>query len=250
MTHGPAEKSAFVRIGDFFFKWRNFVFPLVLLAFLVLFRPADSLFGSRALDAVRDLLAIGVILAGLGVRFATIGWAYIVRGGKGKKVYAEGLVTDGYFGMCRNPLYVGNLLIAVGTAFLHGHPVVTLVGTVVFIYVYVAIVAAEEFFLRGKFGAAYDAYCAEVPRWLPRLSRHADVTKGMSFSLRRSIYADFPTIFNVLIAIMVVQNVQAYTTSAWADYRPVLNGSLAALAVLSVLAVVLAVMKRRDRRTG
>src|SRR6267143_2356057 len=34
---------------------------------------------------------------------------------------------------------------------------------------YRAIIAAEEEFLRSRFGAEYDAWCARVPRFWPRL---------------------------------------------------------------------------------
>ena len=45
----------------------------------------------------------------------TIGYEYIVRGGRQGKVYAEDLVQGGVFAHSRNPLYLGNLLIIVGS---------------------------------------------------------------------------------------------------------------------------------------
>jgi hypothetical protein len=44
--------------------------------------------------------------------------AYIVRGGKEGKPYAEGLVTRRNFNHCRNPLYVGNILMLLGVGIL------------------------------------------------------------------------------------------------------------------------------------
>ena len=58
----------------------------------------------------------GAIVALLGgvVRGVTIGFVYIVRGGRDGKAYADGLVREGIFAHSRNPMYVGNILMAVG----------------------------------------------------------------------------------------------------------------------------------------
>jgi len=207
-------KTPLIRIGDFFFKWRDKAFPLILILALLFFAPATTLFGSTSLDTTRDWLAIAVIILGLVVRFSTIGWAYIVRGGVNKEVYADKLVVSGYFGMCRNPLYVGNLLIAVGIWLLHGHWVVMLGGTGLFLLIYISIVAAEEHFLRAKFGADFDSYCASVSRWIPNLSRHSEVTKGMQFSFLRSLVNDYGTIATALLTIVVLQLVETYRSSS------------------------------------
>lgn len=228
-----ADKGPIVRIGDFFFKWRNYAFPVILLALFVGFRPAHTLFGSVAADRVRDWVAIGVVLAGLAVRFMTIGWAYIKRGGKQKKVYADTLVTSGYFGLCRNPLYVGNLMIYAGTFLLHGHPVVMVAGTALFLFIYICIVAAEEHFLRAKFGPEYDAYCARVARWVPDLSRLSRVTEGMSFSLNRAIVKDYTTIVNTVLSVIVVMLLERYW---WADHATFVQ----ALKVAGVILVAMA----------
>ncbi len=65
-------------------------------------------------------IIIGLIItvSGQVIRGATIGLAYIIRGGKNKKVYAEDLVTTGIFAHCRNPLYVGNILMLAGVGVL------------------------------------------------------------------------------------------------------------------------------------
>jgi len=204
------DKSALIRIGDFFFKWRNQVFPVILLALFLAAPPRAALFGSVTADTIRDWLAGVVVLAGLGLRFATIGWAYIKRGGHHKKVHADTLVTAGYFGLCRNPLYLGNLMIYAGLFVLHGDPVVMILGIALFAAIYLSIVAAEEHFLAARFGAAYGAYCRDVPRWLPVMSRHATVIKGMEFRLKRAVTKDYPTIFNTGLALIVIEMLEHY----------------------------------------
>src|SRR5437773_7797155 len=97
-----------VRIGNFLFRYRNGIFPAVLV---LLFVNSPKLF---PLDTVAVVLGLAVALTGQLLRAVTIGLAYIIRGGKKREVYAEALVQGGVFAHCRNPLYVGNLLVVLG----------------------------------------------------------------------------------------------------------------------------------------
>jgi protein-S-isoprenylcysteine O-methyltransferase Ste14 len=117
---------------------------------------------------------------------AVVGYAYIIRGGKNRQVYAEDLVTGGFFNHSRNPLYVGNLLILLGPAAHMERTAAYLVGVPFFLIGYSAIVAAEEAFLRRKFGAQYDAYAARVTalgEYVSRL-RHVDARHGVQLATR------------------------------------------------------------------
>ncbi|HET9160082.1 MAG TPA: isoprenylcysteine carboxylmethyltransferase family protein, partial [Caulobacteraceae bacterium] len=128
-------------------------------------------------------------------------------GGVKKKVYADNLVTDGIFGVVRNPLYVGNGLIYVGVYLMHGHPVTMAVGILAFLFAYQCIVYAEENYLRGKFGPGFDDYCADVPRWLPRLGRLGASIEGMQFNLQRTIFYEYTAAAN---AVMLLTATWAY----------------------------------------
>ena len=105
-----ASPSGLLAYGDFFFRHRNTLFPLVLAALCVVFPPRLA-GGSLEFDRWLDLAGLAVVLAGQALRAAVIGFAYIKRGGRNKRVHAASLVTTGLFGVCRNPLYLGNLLI-------------------------------------------------------------------------------------------------------------------------------------------
>ncbi len=108
-----------VSIGNFFFKYRNWIF---ILFYGALFIPSCRFFLRTILGEHYYIwpIAIGLIITSLGqlIRGLTIGLAYIVRGGKEGKPYAEGLVTEGIFTHCRNPLYVGNILMLLGVGIL------------------------------------------------------------------------------------------------------------------------------------
>jgi protein-S-isoprenylcysteine O-methyltransferase Ste14 len=194
-----------ITIGNFFFRFRNQVFPLLIVALFLLAPPPLQLMGSTATERAKDFLALLIILGGLALRATVIGFAYIQRGGLNKRVYAKDLVTEGMFGVCRNPLYVGNMLVYAGIFLLHGDPLVTVVGIALFAFIYQCIVYAEEAFLEAKFGDAYRAYCLDVPRWRLRLSRFAVSTEGMTFNIRRVIAKDYSTVASTCIAVLATE---------------------------------------------
>jgi len=76
------------------------------------------------------------------------------------------LVTDGPYRFSRNPIYVGFAITYVGLAvamdswFALGLLFPCLLAVDRF------VIAREERYLAAKFGAAYQAYCARVRRWL------------------------------------------------------------------------------------
>jgi protein-S-isoprenylcysteine O-methyltransferase Ste14 len=79
------------------------------------------------------------------------------------------LVTSGPNALTRNPMYVGmaGLLAAHALVRRGWLPVLPLAAFVAVIDR--SQIRAEEAALRQLFGPDYDAYCAEVPRWLPGL---------------------------------------------------------------------------------
>lgn len=195
--------SALIRYGNFLFKWRNTLFPIITIGLLVGIRPGVP-GASHATDLWSDVLGLAIVLGGAALRGLVVGMEYIKRGGLDKKVYANTLVTGGMFAHCRNPLYVGNLLIVFGSFVIHGNPWVVLVGGGYFIVSYIAIVAAEEHFLRGKFGAEYDAYCASTPRWTIRLGGIGQTLGDHVFNWRRVIIKEYTTDATAILTILLV----------------------------------------------
>lgn len=238
-------KSAFVRIGDFFFKFRNFLFPLALIPVFFTYSPAEEYFGSRSAETASDWVAVLLVLAGLAMRGAVIGYAYIKRGGLNKQVYADTLVTEGFFSASRNPLYVGNMLIYMGIFLMHGNVAVFLGGSLVMYGIYSSIIAAEEYFLRNKFGAQFDAYCATTPRWLPLWRRIRAATSEMEFNWKRWLVKDYSTVANSFIALVAVEGLQEWKESGQSvDSLPLAYLAIIIALILAALSISFAKKRR------
>ncbi len=194
-----------IKIGNFFFKYRNILF---IFLYLLLFVPSPDLFSPKLFGdhywIWPILIGLFITISGQAIRGATIGLAYIVRGGKEGKVYAEDLVTTGIFHHCRNPLYVGNVLMLFGVGVLANSLIYTFVVMPVFFFIYQAIVLAEENFLRSKFGESFNAYCKRVNRWVPNFAHIADTFSSMEFKWKRWILKEYNTQLVWLVGITMI----------------------------------------------
>lgn len=148
--------STFEKLGEVLFRLRDYTpIPLVLLALLF------------AKPTVESLVA-GFLLALLGEFVRTYGVAFIGTISRTRSYSNGQLVKEGPFGLLRNPLYFGNLLLSLGLSIMPGVWWLPFVSFVVFYAQYIPIVAWEEMKLTRIFGEAYANYQREVPnRWFP-----------------------------------------------------------------------------------
>ncbi len=207
-----------IAVGSFFFRFRNWIFPLVMLCALLLATPRYS-FGSLETDWIADSLGLVMILAGQMLRIVTIGYDYIRRGGRDGQVYAEGLVQGGVFAHCRNPLYLGNILMAMGFLVVLGHGGLILVGVPAVILVYIAIVAAEEDYLAGQFGDLYADYCQRANRWLPSWKGFRESVASMRFNWQRVLVKEYNTIFASLAGLLFIQTMTRVAEGEMSEQR-------------------------------
>jgi protein-S-isoprenylcysteine O-methyltransferase Ste14 len=202
-NQAPTSTGIMSRMGKFFFRYRNGLFPLIFLVLALLLRPALFL-GHEKLDLFVTYIGILLALAGGLVRMLTIGLVYIRRGGKDYKVYAKGLVTDGIYAHVRNPMYVGNLLIAIGICLIHGSPWLYAGAFPFFLLVYISIVAEEERFLVSAFGEGYLTYCQSVPRFWPDLRGISRTFGNYQFNWRRVLKKEYGTTCALLATVYVL----------------------------------------------
>lgn len=227
-----------VRIGNFLFHYRNGLFPL---AFVLLLWKGRPIFGN---DLVAAGVGFGVALTGQVLRAVTIGLDYIIRGGRNRQVYAERLVTGGLFSHCRNPLYVGNLLILAGVGLASNSLIFMVVGLPFFLFAYRAIVAAEENFLRQKFGQEFGDYCARVHRFLPNFSGLGKTVRGMEFNWRRLIVKEYGSTFVWTAGLLALVMKNLWMSGGYPARSPLLVGLAAALACVIVAYCVARYLKK------
>lgn len=78
------------------------------------------------------------------------------------------LVIEGLYRYVRNPMYVGVLLVIFGHFLWFGYWFILAYAAVVFTAFSTFVIFYEEPHLRKTFGSAYEGYCKQVPRWIPR----------------------------------------------------------------------------------
>jgi protein-S-isoprenylcysteine O-methyltransferase Ste14 len=121
--------------------------------------------GWRWIAAVPSVLGFAVALRCIW----DFGWTG--RGTPAPMAPPQRLVVVGFYRYVRNPMYVGFLVGWAGLWVIFGRAnrtaltvaLVAVVGVALFVQLY------EEPTLRRKFGAAYEEYCRNVPRWIPRM---------------------------------------------------------------------------------
>jgi protein-S-isoprenylcysteine O-methyltransferase Ste14 len=193
----------FQRSGNWLFRWRAVPPVLALLVLLLHLENFHYLFDSKRAD---DLWQLGCLLvAGLGLALRT----YVVghtpkdtSGRNAREQRAASLNTSGLYSVVRHPLYVGNFLIYLGTVAFTHDPWPALVCLLGFWLYYERIMAAEEAFLRERFGAQFEEWASVTPAFVPkwRLWR----TPDLPFSLRNVLRREYNNVFSVLLAMFLL----------------------------------------------
>ena|SRR5205809_136571 len=79
------------------------------------------------------------------------------------------LVVTALYHYVRNPMYISVVSLIVGQGLLLGNIRVLEYGVLVWLAFHLFVLLYEEPALRSTFGAEYEIFCANVPRWIPRL---------------------------------------------------------------------------------
>ena len=80
------------------------------------------------------------------------------------------LVIKGFYRYVRNPMYVAVIAVILGQALLFGDVRVFEYALFAWLVAHLFVLAYEESTLRKTFGAEYESFRANVPRWIPRLT--------------------------------------------------------------------------------
>lgn len=127
------------------------------------------------------------------------------------------IVAEGPYSISRNPLYVFSLLAVFGIGLQTGSLIVALVLSMTTFLVFRWVIRKEEHLLRTAFGAAFDAYCDNVPRFWPRphLWRSPE-----------QITTDLPGLWRTLrdgapyfLAVPLFEGIEAMQQAGWIHVR-------------------------------
>ena len=83
---------------------------------------------------------------------------------------ARHLVITGLYRYVRNPIYVAVVSTILGQGLIFGNIQLLEYGGGLWLFFHLAVLIYEEPTLRATFGSEYAAFCAEVPRWIPRFT--------------------------------------------------------------------------------
>jgi protein-S-isoprenylcysteine O-methyltransferase Ste14 len=230
-----------IKIGNVIYHNRNLLFPVF---YLLLFVPSPEVFNNPLLAMV---IGFAVTITGQIIRIVTIGLKYIIRGGKNRRVYAEDLITDGIFAHCRNPLYVGNILILAGLGIASNSLLFMAVCIPVFLFFWQAIVLAEENFLRNKFGEPYNEYCLAVSRWFINPKGLSETMQSMQFNWGRVLRREHNSAFYWMMgaAGLVMKHFLVHTNQF--DFKTNRIYFIVAFALLICLFVFVRILKTKGR---
>lgn len=81
------------------------------------------------------------------------------------------LVVTGLYRYVRNPMYVAVVSTILGQGLLFGNVILLAYGGLVWFLMHLFVLVYEEPTLSASFGAEYNSFCLEVPRWIPPVAR-------------------------------------------------------------------------------
>jgi protein-S-isoprenylcysteine O-methyltransferase Ste14 len=116
----------------------------------------------EAMFETLEIIGIACVIGAVLGRF----WSILYIGGHKNQT----IMRDGPYSICRHPLYLFSTIGVLGFGFMLGSIVVTAILGALTLAILAITAQKEEAFLRHQFGPAYDAYAADVPMLLPRLS--------------------------------------------------------------------------------
>ena len=129
------------------------------------FRPA--LFG---VDLTRIFGGILIIAGAPGIVDSFARFALEGLGTPAPIAPPQKLVVSGLYRYVRNPIYIALVAVIFGQALLFGDWRLVWYGAPLWLFFHVVVVIFEEPALKETFGAEYERFRSNVPRWIPRLT--------------------------------------------------------------------------------
>jgi protein-S-isoprenylcysteine O-methyltransferase Ste14 len=151
--------------------FRTLIFTILVPGFWTVAMPYWILpRGTRVDLGVAGLFGLLLMAGGAALYVATAFWGFALRG-RGTPAPIDPpktLVVEGPYRVVRNPMYSAVASVVMGEALLFQSVALGELAVALFAGAMVFVLFYEEPALRRKFGAEYEAYCRQVPRWIPR----------------------------------------------------------------------------------
>ena len=152
------------------------IFTIVVPGSVTVWIPLYWLFPwlRRAVTPNHGLQAIAtalILIGGWGYFWCALDFVFRGRGTPAPIDPPQVLVVQGLYKYTRNPMYVSVLTVLAGEYVLYRSAIFLEYLVLVALGFFVFVLLYEEPALTRKMGAAYERYCEEVPRWIPRFWR-------------------------------------------------------------------------------
>ena len=141
------------------------------------------IFGQFAFTAISILLTcifdfqfpitggISLLCKGIGVLLIACGLYMDISAKFKAKIFASveenKLITDGIYGIVRNPVYSFALLSCTGAVLIANNLVLLIVPVICWLYMTIFLIHTEEKWLRELYGQEFISYCQRVNRCIP-----------------------------------------------------------------------------------
>jgi protein-S-isoprenylcysteine O-methyltransferase Ste14 len=153
MSRSTPPRTRWVGVGQWLFRNRGWL-PVPLLALCV-----------YATGGIGWWTGAGLLTVLLGWAIRLWSVAHIGPESRTRGDEVARLTYTGPFELCRNPIYVGNLVMYLGFGLMTQVPAMAAIVTLPMMVHYSLIVRWEEWNLECRLGEAYRSYLNRVPRW-------------------------------------------------------------------------------------
>ena len=181
---------------------------------MVLFSLKDYSYfcGNRSSDLIWKIVCLLISLSGLFVRIITVGYIYPGTSGRNTKYQeADNLNTSGIYSVVRNPLYLGNIIMYMGTVFVAQNIALAAAVLAILLFYYERIIYTEECFLAEKYGAKYAEWANNTPLLVPDFAKYRK--SDLKFNWKLVLRKEFSGVFAVAAVFFMLDSTSNFFVS-------------------------------------
>ncbi len=146
--------------------WPPMIYVATFIVALALQWALPIVRADKLLAGLPKLVGLGIVVVGLALDLAAMWRLHVHETAIMPNSRASSLVTDGVYGLSRNPIYLGNAIVLLGAALGLRWTWLLIALPAACYAVNQLAVEREEQHLSANFGAQWDAYAQRVGRWL------------------------------------------------------------------------------------